>query len=119
MYRDRPCGAKRPGRVRARAAVVSTRPLATSFLGRAACSTSTSPRGSLVPRDPLLVHLAEVLVLLVAGGLDLERRVVDVEVVGDAAAQLVEGRPHAPFGQAGVGDGDVRGQRGDAAGDRP
>ena len=40
-------------------------------------------------RSPL-VRLAEVLVLAVRHGLDLERRVADVEVLGHARAQLVE-----------------------------
>ena len=49
------------------------------------------------------VQLAEVLVRLVRGRLDLEGRVAYVEVLGDADAQLVEDRPDATLGERRVG----------------
>jgi hypothetical protein len=65
------------------------------------------------------VCLAEVLVVAVALRLDLERRVVDLEVPGDTGAELVEQRADATGGEHRVGDGHVRREHRHPAGDRP
>ena len=56
------------------------------------CAAGPAGRGVLKPVRSLevLVHLAQVLVLLVRHGLDLERRVADVEVGGDAVGEDIE-----------------------------
>ncbi len=52
-------------------------------------------------------------------GLDLERAVLDVEVLAEALAQRVEHPPAVAGGQRLLGDDDVRRQDGQPGGDRP
>src|ERR1700754_4489795 len=65
------------------------------------------------------VGLAEVLVLLMRDRLDLERRVVDGEGLAGGLAELVGAPADADRLEGLVGDRHVRGQAGQAAGDRP
>ncbi len=53
------------------------------------------------------VHVAEVLVGAMGDGLDLEGRVTDAEVGGDALAEAVEDATYSGLGQGLVGDGHV------------
>lgn len=53
----------------------------------------------------------------VAGGLQLQGGVPDVEVPGQAGMQLIEQPGRVAVGEAGVVDGDVRGQGGQPGGE--
>src|SRR6478609_1409156 len=78
-----------------------------------------SPDETELRSTPLLVDLAEVLVVAVRLGLALEGGVADVEVLGRAVRQPVQDAADAVIVDRLLGDGHVGGEARHPAGDRP